>query len=140
MAAGDTALRLPGDDALAGLFLLVQGEDRLAAEFDALLLGIGPAASLASARPRAARSRMRRRSNFAATPRMAKIISAKSDVVSRNGSASELIPAPARCMSRAITRRSVVPRDRRSTGGYHHVAGMSFFISATSCDGRPWYR
>jgi hypothetical protein len=31
---------------------------------------------------------MRRRSSFAATPRMAKMISAKSDVVSRNGSAA----------------------------------------------------
>src|SRR4051794_24683508 len=27
------------------------------------------------------------------------------------------MPAPARCMSRAITRRSVVSRDRRSTAG-----------------------
>jgi len=51
------------------------------------------------------------------------MISAKSEVVSRNGSASERIPAPARCMSRAITRRSVVSRDRRSTSrGDHHVA------------------
>jgi hypothetical protein len=45
------------------------------------------------------------------------MISAKSDVVSRNGSASERIPAPARCISRAITRRSVVSRERRSTAG-----------------------
>jgi hypothetical protein len=37
---------------------------------------------------------MRRRSSFAATPRIAKMISAKSDVVSRNGSASDRIPAP----------------------------------------------
>jgi Helix-turn-helix domain of resolvase len=55
--------------------------------------------------------------SFAATPRMAKMISAESDVVSRNGSASDRIPAPARCMSRAITRRSVVSRERRSTAG-----------------------
>ena len=37
---------------------------------------------------------MRRRSSFAATPRIAKTISAKSEVVSRNGSASERMPAP----------------------------------------------
>ena len=48
----------------------------------------------------------------AATPRIAKTISAKSDV-SRNGSASDRMPAPARCISRAITRRSVVSRDKR---------------------------
>jgi hypothetical protein len=76
--------------------LLVRGEDRLAPEFDALGFGISPAAR--------GRSKMRRRSSFAATPRMAKTISAKSEVVSRNGSASDRIPAPARCISRAITK------------------------------------
>src|ERR1700730_3091913 len=60
---------------------------------------------------------MRRRSSFAATPRIAKTISAKSEVVSRNGSASERMPAPAFCISRAMIRRSVVSRDRRSTAG-----------------------
>src|SRR5258708_19516723 len=37
---------------------------------------------------------MRPRSSFAATPRIAKTISAKSEMVSRNGSASERMPAP----------------------------------------------
>jgi hypothetical protein len=73
--------------------------------------------ALASARPRAVRSRMRRRSSVAATPRIAKVISAKTEVVSRNGSASDRIPAPAHCMSRAITNKSVVSRERRSTAG-----------------------
>jgi hypothetical protein len=126
VAARDAALRLASFDALAGLFLLVRGEGRLAAEFDALFL--------ASARPRAVRSRIRQRSSFAATPRMAKIISAKSEVVSRNGSASDRIPAPARCMSRAIIRRSVVSRERRSTAGVITTSpSASFFISARSC-------
>ena len=49
-------------------------ERRLAAEFHAVGLGVGPG-------PRAVRSRMRRRSSLAATPRMANTISAKSDVV-----------------------------------------------------------
>ena len=44
VAASDTALRLAGVEALAGLFLLVRSENRLAAEFDALGLGVGPAA------------------------------------------------------------------------------------------------
>jgi hypothetical protein len=43
-------------------------------------------------------------------------VSAKSDVVSRTGSARERMPAPACCISRAIT-RSVVSRDSRSTAG-----------------------
>jgi hypothetical protein len=89
--------------------LLVRGEDRLAPEFDALGFGISPAAR--------GRSKVRRRSSFAATPRMAKTISVKSEVVSRNGSASDRIPAPARCISRAITKRWVVSRERRSTAG-----------------------
>ncbi len=55
---------------------------------------------------------------------MAKTTSAKSDVVSRNGSASDRMPAPARCVSRAITSKSVVSRDSRSTAGViNHVAG-----------------
>ena len=58
-----------------------------------------------------------RRSSLAATPSMANTSSAKSDLVSTTGSASDRKPAPARCMSRAITRRSVVSRDRRSTAG-----------------------
>jgi len=44
VAARHAALCLPGCNALAGLFLLVRGEGRLAAEFDALFLGVGPAA------------------------------------------------------------------------------------------------
>src|SRR5712672_1277349 len=44
VAAGDAALRLARFEALAGLFLLVRGEGRLAAEFDALFLGVGSAA------------------------------------------------------------------------------------------------
>jgi len=48
---------------------------------------------------------------------MASTSSAKSDVVSTAGSASDRNPAPACCMSRAITRRSVVSRERRSTAG-----------------------
>ena len=52
-----------------------------------------------------------------ATPRTPKTISAKSEVVSRYGSASDRIPPPARCTSRAITRRSVVSRESRSRAG-----------------------
>ena len=62
-------------------------------------------------RPRAGRS------SFAATPRIAKTIAAESGVVSRNGSASDRMPAPACCISRVITKRSVVSRERRSTAG-----------------------
>jgi hypothetical protein len=70
IAPGNAALRLTGRKALPGLFLLVRREDRLAAEFDAIRFGVGPAA-------RAVRSRMQRRSSFAATPSIAKMISAK---------------------------------------------------------------
>ena len=72
VASCNAALRLAGRDTGAGLFLLVR---RLAAEFDALVLRIS--------RSRAVRSRMRRRSSFAAMLRMEKMISAKWDVVSR---------------------------------------------------------
>ena len=44
VAAGNAALRLASFEALTGLLLLVRGEGRLAAEFDALLLGVGTAA------------------------------------------------------------------------------------------------
>src|SRR6516162_7788578 len=44
VAAGNTALRLASFEALAGLLLLVRGEDRLAADFDAPGHGVGPAA------------------------------------------------------------------------------------------------
>ena len=44
VAAGDAALCLAGGEAFAGLLLLVRGERRLAAEFDALRLGVGRAA------------------------------------------------------------------------------------------------
>ena len=53
------------------------------------------------------------------------MISAKSDAVSRIGSANDRMPAPARCMSRAITRRSVVSRDRNGRGNYHVAGGES---------------
>jgi hypothetical protein len=86
IGAGAAALRLARFETLAGLLLLARGEDRLAAEFDAVCLSVG--------RPLAMRSRTRRRSSFAATPRMAKMISAKSDVVSRNGSPSEADTGP----------------------------------------------
>jgi hypothetical protein len=77
---------------------------------------------------------MRRRSSFTATPRIAKMISAKSDVVSRNGSASDRIPAQARCMSRAMTSKSVVSRDSRSTAGLITTSpGARAFISLASC-------
>jgi hypothetical protein len=77
-----------------------------------LLAGLGPTHQAA-----AVRSLMRRRSSFAATPSIARTSSAKSDVVSTTGSAIERKPAPAFCRSRAITSRSVVSRDRRSTAG-----------------------
>src|ERR1700730_3072364 len=47
VAARDPALCLAGVEALAGLFLLVWRERRLAAEFDALRLGVGSAACCA---------------------------------------------------------------------------------------------
>src|SRR5260370_621285 len=53
--------------------------------------------AFASARRRAVRSAMRRRSSFAATPSMARTSSAKSPVVSSTGSAIDRRPAPARC-------------------------------------------
>ena len=125
VAAGDAALRLACFEALAGLVLLVRGEDRLAAEFDALGLGVGPTPRCALQNAAALQ--------LGGTPRMAKTISAKSDVVSRYGSASERIPAPARCISRAITSKSVVSRDRRSTAGVITTSpGASFFISLPS--------
>ena len=50
----------------------------------------------------------------AATPRMAKLISAKSDVVSRNGSASDRIPGGAR-----------IECDRTTTAGMRHDEGKA---------------
>jgi len=47
VGAGNAALCLTRFEALAGLLLLVRGEDRLAAESDAVRLGVGPAASSA---------------------------------------------------------------------------------------------
>ena len=44
IAARDAALRLAGGEAFAGLLLLMRGERQLAPEFDALGLGVGPAA------------------------------------------------------------------------------------------------
>ena len=45
VATRDAALRLARVEALAGLLLLVRGEDRLAAEFDAVRLRVSLAAS-----------------------------------------------------------------------------------------------
>ena len=44
VAAGHSALRLVSFEALAGLLLLVWGENRLASEFDTIGLRVGPAA------------------------------------------------------------------------------------------------
>ena len=44
VATSNAALRLASFEAFAGLFLLVRGEDRLAAEFDTVGCGVGPAA------------------------------------------------------------------------------------------------
>jgi len=44
VAACNAALRLARFEALASLLLLMRGEDRLAAEFDTVRLGVGPAA------------------------------------------------------------------------------------------------
>ena len=47
VAACNAALRLARFEALASLLLLMRGEDRLAAEFDTVRLGVGPAARCA---------------------------------------------------------------------------------------------
>ena len=48
-------------------------------------------------------------------------------------SASERIPAPARCISRAITSKSVVSRESRSTAGVMTTSpGARAFISLAS--------
>ena len=65
------ALRLARFEALGGLFLLVRGEGRLAAQFDALFLGVGLAAR--GALQNAAALQLR------GNARMAKMISAKSE-------------------------------------------------------------
>ena len=67
----------------------------------------------------------------AATPRIAKTISAKSDV-SRNGAASDRMPAPARCISRAITRRSVVSRYKRGQPPGCQLACRTSFATLVS--------
>jgi hypothetical protein len=60
VGVGDTALRLASIEALTGLFLLVRRKDRRAIDLTPL--------TLASARPRAVRSRIRRRSRGAHSP------------------------------------------------------------------------
>ena len=90
VAAGDAALRLAGGEAFADLLLLVRGERRLASTPFAF----------ASARPRAVRSAMRRRSSLAATPSMARTSSAKSDVVSCSAPGRACVRLPSR-LSRA---------------------------------------
>jgi hypothetical protein len=87
LAAGDAALRLPAPRRLRASFC-----------WCGVRIGLRPNLmpfASASARPRAMRSRMRRRSSFAAASRMARMISAESDVVSRKGAASERMPAGA---------------------------------------------
>jgi len=98
------------------LALLVRGEFRLTPEFDALRFRVGPAPCRAFLD--AAMLKLR------SDAKDGKTISAKSEVVSRNGSASDRMPAPARCISRAITRRSVVSRDKRSTAGMITTVAM----------------
>src|SRR5450759_1746262 len=87
----------------AGLRSLAEPVVDTTSDFAELVLAmLGVAAKLErrrikerTARGRAVRSLMRRRSSFAATPSMASTSSAKSDVVSTTGSASERKPAPA---------------------------------------------
>jgi hypothetical protein len=78
------------------------GEFRLAPEFDALCLRVG-AASCRALHDATAFQLCRNAKDR-------KKISAKSELVSRKGSASERMPAPTRCISRAIIRRSAVWR------------------------------
>ena len=52
----------------------------------------------------------------------------------RKGSANDRMPAPARCISRAIIKRSVVSRERRSTAGVTTTSPAARrFISFLSC-------
>src|ERR1700730_11503265 len=100
----------------------MRGEGGLAAEFDALGFRIGPAPRRALGDASAFELR-----------RDAKHGENKPDVVSTTGSAIERRPAPARCMSRAITRRSVVSRESRSTAGVITTSpGASFLINLPS--------
>ena len=64
---------------------------------------------------------------------MARTSSAKSDVVSTTGSAIERRPPQARCMSWAITRRSVTSRERRSTAGVMTTSPGLQYSAAVSC-------
>jgi hypothetical protein len=66
---------------------------------------------------------MRGRSSFAATPRITKMISATSDVVSRNGSASERMPTPALHVARDHQQVGRVTRQAVNGRGYDDIAG-----------------
>jgi hypothetical protein len=109
VATRDAALRLASFEALAGLFLLVRRQDRSAAEFDALRLGVAPAPGGAV--------------ENAAALQLGRYAESREHDLGKvrgrieDGSASDRIPAPAFCISRAMIKRSVVSRDRRSTAG-----------------------
>jgi hypothetical protein len=113
-------------EALAGLLLLVRGEDRLAAESDAVRLGVGPAACSAF-------------EDAAALKLGGNAEDGEDDLGKVRGRVEVWLDqrpdtAPARCISRAITRRSVVSRESRSTAGAITTSpGASFFISLPSC-------
>ena len=109
VAASDAALRLALRHPHPCFLLLMRCELRLAPEFDATFLGLGSA----SCRPLEDAAAF----ELGRNPADCEDDPAKSDVVARNGSASDLMPAPARCISRAMTSRSVVSRDSRSTTG-----------------------
>jgi hypothetical protein len=124
VATRDATLRLASFEALAGLFLLVRRQDRLAAEFDAVGFGVGPATR--GELQNTAALQLRRHAKYGEDD--------LGKVGCGVGSASERIPAPVRCMSRAITRRSVVSRERRSTAGVMTTSpGARAFISFPSC-------
>ncbi|SRR6266446_4718156 len=106
----------------------MRGEGGLAAEFDALGFRIGPAPRRALGDASAFELR-----------RDAKHGENKPDVVSTTGSAIERRPAPARCMSRAITRRSVVSRERRSTAGMMTTRARQDAKRCSACTGEVIY-
>jgi hypothetical protein len=107
VAARHAALRLARLEALECLVLLVRGEEGLAAESHALRLRINPAPcrAFSDASPFELRGDAKDRKDKLG----------KFEVVSTTGSVIERRPAPARCMSRAITSRLVASRESRST-------------------------
>jgi hypothetical protein len=125
VAARHAALRLASFEAFAALFLLVRGEDRLAAELDAFVLGVGPTAR--GAFEDLVSFELLRNAEYGEND-LGKI---GRGIEERLG--QERIPAPARCMSRAITRRSFVSRDCRSAGVITTSPCARTFISLASC-------